>query len=146
MIQLKNGMTFPPLQIELVVEGDLGFIRHLRNSCSNSFFNTSNVTEEQQQQWFKKIQVCPHIQFYVIRVEGIRVGTVSLIEQGDKVEISNLMLIPPMHGNGIMTTACKLLMKPGKKYTARVKSDNTKSLAVFTRLGFCSVTHFEKEL
>lgn len=130
------------LQLKLITENDLEFVRQLRNANRKWFFDSQEISPEQQKKWFKSLYSGDlRFRFYIIWLDDQRAGTVSrkYLKQ-DVTEIGNLMLIPEAQGKGIMTDVIrKLRVRDNHFYIAFVKPSNKKSLAVFERAGFARI-------
>ena len=115
--------------------GDLEAVRRLRNQSRDAFFDTAEISAEQQARWFANLKGRA-VRFFVIEEGGEVVGTISVTETGRGREIGNLVLDHRYRGRGLMTEAVReLTVEPGN-YFAEVKPGNQQSLAVFERAGF----------
>ena len=123
-------MTLRPL-----AAADLEAIRRLRNQHRESFFDTAEISAEQQARWFAN-QQGRAARFYVIEEDGNVIGTISVTDTDRGREIGNLVLDDRYRGRGLMTQAVRELTEPPGDYFAEVKPGNHQSLAVFERAGF----------
>ena len=117
-------------------KADLEFVRQLRNRLRHWFFDSRPVSPAQHRAWFDRLKQQPEAAFYVIRLDGVPVGTISLRETSEGTEVGNLMLNESARGRGIMQDVCRQLLVPGRTYFARIKPENLPSLKLFMRLGF----------
>jgi RimJ/RimL family protein N-acetyltransferase len=127
------------MRLRLLEERDLDAVRELRNRNRRWFFDNSEVSAEQQHEWFAGLPTRP-VRFYVIEDEGAVVGTISATERGDGVEIGNLILGETHRGRGLMARAVAELTGAPGRYFAEVQPGNESSLRVFERAGFAPVS------
>ena len=123
------------MQLRPLAEGDLEFVRLLRNANRRFFFTDAEISSEQQRRWFATLPAKP-IDFYIIENDGAAVGTISATRADGWVEIGNLLLNPDARGQGLMRRAVEELTAQPGRYFSAVKTDNTKSRAVFEATGF----------
>lgn len=110
---------------------DASFLTYIRNECKESFYDQSEVTLEQTQQWLKKLK----LDFYVIFNDDERVGTISVSKSG---EIGNVTILPKWRRNGMLRSAITIMKQlyPGVKFHLDVRGDNLVAIAAYARLGF----------
>jgi RimJ/RimL family protein N-acetyltransferase len=116
-------------------ERDLDAVRELRNRNREWFFDTAEVSAEQQRRWFDGL-ADRGVRFYVIEEDGRVVGTASVSEREDGFEIGNLTLDDAYRGRGLMTEVVGELTREPGIYFSLVKPDNVASARVFERAGF----------
>ena len=105
-------MTLRPLSAE-----DLETVRRLRNDNRDHYFDSREITPEQQARWFAALAGKP-VRFYVIEEGGAVVGTISVTDTPDGREIGNLVLDAAYRGRGLMTAAVTQLISDGADYFA----------------------------
>ena len=123
-------MTLRPL-----AAGDLEAVRRLRNQDREAFFDTAEISAEQQARWFANL-TGRAVRFLVMEEDGEVIGTISVTDTDRGSEIGNLALDHRYRGRGLMTEAVRQLTEAPGDYFAEVKPDNHPSLAVFERAGF----------
>jgi len=123
------------MRLRLLARADLEAVRQLRNQHREFFFDTREITTDQQQAWFEDLGQKP-IAFYVIEQDGRVVGTISVTDGSDGREIGNLVLDPAYRGQGLMREAVDQLTAAAASYFADVKRGNRPSLNVFRSAGF----------
>lgn len=132
------------MRLRLIEEGDLETVRELRNRNREWFFDEREITATQQAAWFASLREKP-IRFYVIEEDGAVVGTISVAESEDGMELGNLIVDDRYRGRGLMAEAVAELCRAPGTYFARVKPGNEASAHVFERAGFAvRHLHFER--
>ncbi len=136
------------MRLRPLAEADLETIRALRNFERQWFFDSRTVTADAQRRWFASLRTAP-VEFFVIEVDDLVVGTISVTMAGDGREIGNLLLDRAYRGRGLMQRAVAQLTASPARYFARVKAGNTASERVFRAAGFAeratpAETLFEK--
>lgn len=131
------------MELRPIEERDLEAVRLLRNESRRWFFFDGEIDADMQRRWFERLATLPVV-FYVIEIDGAVVGTASLTETPEGLEVGNLLLDPAVRGRGLMRqVVAELTAAPGT-YTAQVMPDNASSIAVFEASGF-SVRHLQFE-
>lgn len=129
------------VQLKPLRREDLDFLRELRNTLHDSFFDSHIITEAQQDIWYRFNYLVSNTVFWIIWKGKQRIGAISRTQiehEWPLYEIGNLMLLPEYQGQGIMLDAMQQLINCclGAFYTAQVKPDNTASLRLFDKAGF----------
>jgi RimJ/RimL family protein N-acetyltransferase len=123
------------MRLRPLSRGDLDAVRRLRNDSRESFFDTREVSADQQLEWYGRLHTMP-VAFFVIEEDGAVVGTISVTNRGPDCEVGNLVLDPACRGRGLMRQAVEQLTAAPGEYFADVKAGNTPSLNVFRAAGF----------
>lgn len=134
------------IRLSKITESDLDFARELRNQFRGWFLNNQEVSAEQHLQWYQSLIRRPEVDFRVIFSGDQRVGTVSVIDRGDRFEVGNVIIGSDYRGNGYATKSVKMLMVPGRTYFAVILPHNIHSQSLFQRAGFVRKTECEWEL
>ena len=79
------------MRLRLLARADLEAVRQLRNQHREFFFDTREITTDQQQAWFEDLGQKP-IAFYVIEQDGRVVGTISVTDGSDGREIIDALV------------------------------------------------------
>jgi RimJ/RimL family protein N-acetyltransferase len=116
-------------------ERDLEFVRELRNRNREWFFDDQEITADAQRRWFDSLKDRP-IRFYVIEEEAIAVGTVSLKDTPEGLEVGNFLLDDRYRGRDLMRQAVEQLTATPGRYVSHVKAGNERSLRVLQKTGF----------
>jgi RimJ/RimL family protein N-acetyltransferase len=127
------------MQIRPLTAADLERVRQLRNQSRGAFFDDREISPGDQAAWFERLPTRP-VRFFVIEVDATVVGTISLTETPDGVEVGNLVLDPSYRGRGLMQGAVTQLTSEPGTYIADVKPDNDSSRRVFEATGFGAAT------
>lgn len=139
------------MELKVITEKDLEFVRNLRNSYRQWFFNNEIVTPEAQLDWYNNHQT-NYLGFYIIW-DSERIGTLSVRDcpfnpdwpidcpDGKLIEIGNLMIDPNLARQGVMAMAITQLMEKSCNYIAFVKNNNYKSANLFRKLGFKEILY-----
>jgi RimJ/RimL family protein N-acetyltransferase len=123
------------MNLRPLAEDDLETIRILRNRNRHAFFDSREITSDEQRRWFTSLPATP-IRFFVIEEAAEVVGTISITTAAQGREVGNLLLEASVRGRGLMRSAvAELTAEPGR-YFARVKAGNTHSERVFRAAGF----------
>ena len=120
-------------------EKDLEILRQMRNENREWFFHNASISTEEQQHWYDNLPA--NLSFYVLEEDGRIIGSVSLTEHLEGVEVGNILLDAKYRGRGLMHVAISNLISqaPGKRYYARVLAGNENSLRLFRSSGFKDV-------
>lgn len=123
------------IAVRQVTTDDLEFLRVLRNRNRQWFFDDREITPQDQATWFDRLATDSRCRFFVVAEQGRPLGTLSLTDRGEAVELGNLLLEEERRGLGIIEYACRVVMKPHVRYIARVKADNQPSRRLLEKLG-----------
>lgn len=126
-------------QIELrpITHDDIEFARVMRNLNRHSFVDNREVSPEQQEKWFAALQSKPHVDFRIIWLDGVRVGTMSVTTHPDgSREIGNGTVHDDYRGRGIATAAESALSDPNVRCWGTYFADNPAAAVVMRRSGF----------
>lgn len=110
---------------------DIEEIRLWKNNHSNYFFNSSEISEEEQREWFNKIYlVDKNNSIFIIYYKNEKIGCIGFRISENAWDIYNVMNINPnFKGVGIMYTSLKELieimkMKKNLDFKAKVLNSN----------------------
>jgi RimJ/RimL family protein N-acetyltransferase len=123
------------MQLRRLTVDDLERVRQLRNASRHAFFDTREISADEQRGWFDRLSQKP-VEFYVIEEDGDVVGTISVSDTPNGREIGNLVLDEAFRGRGLMRRAVEQLTAAPGIYYAEIKPDNDASRAVFRETGF----------
>jgi len=123
------------MHIRPLTAADLERVRQLRNQSRHAFFDDREISPGDQARWFERLPGRP-VRFFVIEADAIVVGTISLTETPEGIEVGNLVLDPSYRGRGIMQRAVTQLTGEPGTYVAYVKPENRASRRVFEATGF----------
>lgn len=129
--------TIPGLELKPITRDDLEFARMARNLYRDSFCDSRMVSAEQQEKWFTELQQKPHVDFRIIWLRGVRVGTMSVTTHPDgSREIGNGTVLEQYRGMGIATAAEAMLSDPSVFCFGTYFPDNPAAAVVMHRAGF----------
>jgi len=128
--------------LQLLSIDDLEWLRCLRNASRDNFFNTSEITPEQQSDWFRRIPYGD--QRWVIWDRQTRCGYFSIerpkadlpIFPSDKPVwyLNSLLVDPAQRGRGVIQAAAAAF-DPYLSYCGYVRKGNVASLRACEKLG-----------
>ena len=128
------------VRLDAIRDGDLEFLRQLRNQERRWFFDQTEITPEAQQAWHGQLGRDPDNHWYMVRIGEQRAGCFSIKVGADKrAEVRCILLADEFRGRGVMTRAIRAAMEQlggDLRYFAEVLPDNAASLSLFSRLGF----------
>lgn len=125
------------LELKPITQDDIEFARVMRNLNRDSFIDSREVSPEQQEVWFAALQQKPHIDFRIVWLEGVRVGTMSVTTHPDgSREIGNGTVHDDYRGRGIATAAETALSDPNVRCWGTYFDDNPAAAIVMRRSGF----------
>jgi len=124
----------------------LEFLRLLRNSCREQFFDTREINAPQQARWFAALP-SDHRHF-IIWSESLRAGAFSIIPPKPDLPLptvpqnidkpvrylNSLMVIPEMRGREVIETATSVF-DPLLSYVGYVRQGNPASLKACAKMG-----------
>lgn len=121
------------LEVRDVQPEDLEVIRHLRNESRFAFFTTDLISPADMQEWFERFEG----RMKVLVIRGEVIGSFTLEEYEDGIEVGRLLLSHENRGHGYMTQAIKeTLSAYSCTAYARILTTNEPSLRLFRRLNF----------
>jgi RimJ/RimL family protein N-acetyltransferase len=123
------------MRLRRLTVNDLERVRQLRNASREAFFDSREISADEQRAWFDRLIDKP-VEFYVIEEDGLVVGTISVTDTPKGREIGNLVLDDAFRGRGLMRQAVEQLSAAPGVYYAEIKADNDRSRAVFRDTGF----------
>ena len=94
-----------------ITEKDLTFARRLRNKNRNYFFDSRKVDELTHHAWFTASQLDPDFHFYIIWEKEDRVGTISAHDNGEVIEIGNVLIDENHRKKGYCRKAIRELLE-----------------------------------
>lgn len=133
-----------------VDENDIEWLRETRNKHRDSFFDSHEITTEQQKAWYTKYRESgtDHM-FQVALKSGEAIGTIALYD----IDISNrtaklgrVLLLEEFRQHGyaeeMVKTILKLAFETIRLYKVKVEVhlDNINAIAIYARAGFKSIT------
>lgn len=125
------------LELRPITADDIEFARMMRNANRDSFIDNREVSAEQQAEWFAALQNKPHVDFRIIWLDGVRVGTMSATTHPDgSREIGNGTVHDDYRGRGIATATESALADPNVRCWGTYFADNPAAAVVMKRSGF----------
>jgi predicted GNAT family N-acyltransferase len=129
------------MDLKLITKEDLEWARQLRNKNRKWFITKKLISETEQKVWFKTIQKQDDIHFYVIWLNGERVGTISVklcFGYNEKyVEIHNVLIAEEFRGRKLTKKALKELKKLYPcRFRIEALLDNPSVYSVYFNVGF----------
>lgn len=131
---LKNKVNLRPIERE-----DLEWMRKLRNDNRKFFFEGHYLQAAEQVLWYEKYlkRVYPVTTFYIISIEDQPVGTISINESDDIIQLGNILIEENARHKQVFQTVMKYLKgKYRSKFEIEVKADNKYVIAVYGLVGF----------
>lgn len=135
--------TIRPLQYD-----DLDWLRCLRNANRHVFFNTTEITPEQQFLWWIGHDKLVGDQHWVIEIGDKPAGYFAFVRpnpvlpifataplKGHVKYLNSLLLEPMYHRQGIMTTAVRSKLNDNISYCGYVRVSNIPSLNTCIKIG-----------
>jgi len=129
---------------------DIEWLRETRNKNKDKFFDTGEISKEQQRVWYEKYQDCKTDQMFIIRLKsGQSIGTIALynIDIGKRIAIlGRVLLLDEYRGNGYAEEAVKSMLDLAFnsmclfKIRVEVFEDNKDAIAIYNRSGFKMLT------
>ncbi|MDB5384768.1 MAG: Acetyltransferase domain [Planctomycetaceae bacterium] len=125
------------LELRGITQDDIEFARIMRNENRNSFVDNREVSPAEQAEWFAGLADKPHVDFRIIWLDGIRIGTMSVTKHTDgSLEIGNGTVLDEYRGRGIATAAESMLADPRVRCWGTFFEDNPAAAVVMRRAGF----------
>lgn len=133
------------LNLTPLTEDDIELVRKWRNAYSQSFFDATHITKEQQVMWYQKYRESSTDQMFVMRKkDGTPIGTIALydISISDRTaKVGRVMLIDEERGHGYAEEAVRLILDEADKlrlYKLKVEVylDNIDAISVYAKCGF----------
>lgn len=125
------------LELRPITVDDIEFARVIRNANRDSFIDSRVVSSEQQQKWWAALQGKANVDFRIIWLGGVRVGTISVTTHSDgSREIGNGAVLEGYRGKGIATAAESMLADPSVFCWGTYFADNPAAAVVMNRAGF----------
>lgn len=131
--------------LQLLGRDDIEWLRTLRNSCRDSFFNAGEITPEQQETWFRRSPWGD--ERWVIWDRSVRVGYFSIQAPNPELPIfpsdgrpvrylSNLLVSADYRGQGVIQEARHVLDTYTNVYVGYPQVTNAASLRSCIKMGF----------
>lgn len=125
------------MDIRIITKEDLAFVAWLRNANRKYFFNSEEVTKEQQKEWFQNIKQKGSLSFFIIWLGEQRIGTISCERKKAGVRIGNVILDEKHRGQGLLKTVMSLIEQDfGPNFELEVRADNAQAIRAYEKLGF----------
>lgn len=119
--------------IRPITKGDLEWARMLRNANRELFFDSQIVSRTKHEQWFQALSY----PFFIIELEGKRIGTVAISKVSSGHEIHNVLIGKDYRSQGVFKRVLAILVKRyGVPLFVDVKPENQKAIRAYMRLGF----------
>lgn len=125
---------------------DLEFLRTLRNGDRQNFFQTTEITPDQQAQWYASLQLGRE-QHFILRLGFTRIGSFAFIppkpdlpippgfDPDRTIYLSACMLAPEHRGRSLLATAVRPWLAPPWLYVGYVRVGNTSSVRFCEKIG-----------
>lgn len=116
---------------------DIQFALEMRNASRHCFIDNRVISYDEQLIWFDRLKRSPEIDFRIIWINGVRVGTISVTRHSDgSLEIGNGTVRSEYRGHGIATAAETLLADPRVRCWGTYLEDNPAAAIVMKRAGW----------
>ena len=125
-----------------LTQGDLEYVRLLRNRFKEAFVYQKDITKEQQEEWFKKYsqQERKDYTIFVLKLkeDNQSIGMTSFLKVGDTFELGNNIIDTPFQGRGYFSEVYRLMKKEvgNEKIFATILPGNEHMIKVYEKLGF----------
>jgi len=135
----KDGLKIRPLE-----GGDINDLFEWRNypEVREKSFNTSILSWDEHERWFKAKREDPNTTIYIAYSEGQKTGSIRFEDKGEAIKVS-VMLNPDFLGKGLGSEVIKLgterflkEKKPDKPIHAEIKKNNIASFKAFQKAGY----------
>ena len=116
----------------------LELLRQWRNLNRDAFFDTREISVEDQAKWYEAYKSAQGEVQYIVMCNDEPVGTFAIIN-GDPIEFIRVMIgRKDLIGKGIMKTALNqaFALYPSKSAKLKVKADNVEAIGLYKSCGF----------
>ena len=133
------------LELRPVSSGDMGFLRKLRNENREWFFDSKELTKQDQLKWFHRYVNDWWDVMFVISIDGTDIGTAALygIDMNKKeAEVGRIIIAKDHRRKGYARTALKLLIDHGRqlfgieRFRLSFTLENMAAFNLYRKLGF----------
>lgn len=132
---LTSGDKMSAIELRSITTEDLEFARAIRNHFRHCFVDDREISSAQQHEWYKRIASDCDVDFRIIWLNDIRVGTISATQRKNLVEIGNVAVLPEFQGRGIAAEAERLMVKADVCCFGTYLSPNITAVAAMRRSG-----------
>ena len=138
------------LMFKPIDESDIEWLRETRNKHKDSFFDSGEISTEQQKAWYERYKESAIDTMYIVELKsGEKIGTIAIYN----IDIANrtatlgrVLLLEEYRGQGyaeqMVQTILKMAFEHMRLYKVKVEVhiDNINAIAVYARSGFKSIT------
>lgn len=138
------------INLRLITENDIEWLRQLRNRYAGDFFTKDQITPQQQRAWYQKYSENVNDKMFIIQLkDSTPVGTIALynINIADRsAELGRTVLLAEHRGQGYMEEAIKILkvhaFENMRLWHIRlsVYLDNASAISLYHKCGFESTS------
>ncbi len=101
------------VNLRLINENDLDFLRASRNLYSSNFFTHDYISKQQQKAWYEKYKSIfgKDLMFVILNKEGNKIGALSLynIDAATRIaDFGRMFIVPEQQGSGYAKEAVQL--------------------------------------
>lgn len=133
-----------------VNKDDIEWLRETRNKYRGNFFDSHEITKEQQKAWYTKYRESGVDQMFIVSLKsGEQIGTIALYDidvSNRTAKLGRVLLLEEFRRHGyaeeMVKTIIKLAFETMRLYKLKVEVhlDNIDAIAIYARAGFKSVT------
>jgi diamine N-acetyltransferase len=135
------------IDLRLIKEGDLEFLRQVRNAYSERFFTHDYITKAQQKRWYSKYSESggTDLMFIIQLKDGTQIGTIAVynIDLSSRIaDFGRMLILQEYEGQGYAKEATNLMVEFSFKtlklwkIKLQVFLDNAKSIGIYNSCGF----------
>ena len=141
------------LELRPVSSGDMGFLRGLRNENREWFFDSRELTKQDQLKWFHRYVNDWWDVMFIISIDGTDIGTAALygIDMNKKeAEVGRIIIAKDHRRKGYARTALKLLIDHGRqlfsieRFRLSFTLENMVAFNLYRKLGFSIIREGDK--
>lgn len=138
------------VNIRLINENDLDFLRESRNKYRDNFFTHDYISKQQQKAWYEKYKSVfgKDLMFVIQTKDGTKIGAMSIynIDTATRIaDFGRMFVITEYQGEGYAKEAIELLVDFAFntlrlwKLKLAVFLDNSDAIALYNSVGFKSI-------
>lgn len=134
------------VNLRLIEEKDIDWLRETRNKYRESFFDSAEISNEQQRMWYRDYKELGTDRMYIVELkDSTPIGTIAIynIDIGRRTaKLGRFLLMAEYRGKGYAEEAAKLAVDIAMndirlfKLNVEVYLENMDAIAIYARVGF----------